>query len=101
MSDTVTLYDIAYEDFASNLYRQIRCDTYGDDLGQTSWLTQHASNQIPHHLQLTPGSNVLEIGCGSGGYAVYLAKEQAVASSASTTMRRPYATLSASHAPET
>ena len=74
MSDTVTLYDIAYEDFASNLYRQIRCDTYGDDLGQTSWLTQHASNQIPHHLQLTPGSNVLEIGCGSGGYAVYLAE---------------------------
>jgi ubiquinone/menaquinone biosynthesis C-methylase UbiE len=74
MPDKVTLYDIAYEDFASNLYRQIRCDTYGDDLGQTSWATQYESNEIPRHLRLTPESHVLEIGCGSGGYAVYLAE---------------------------
>ena len=72
----VDLYDSAYGHYAADVYRQVRIATYGDDLedlGQTSWVTSEESRQIPQLLQLTPASRVLEIGCGSGGYALYLA----------------------------
>ena len=69
----VDLYDNAYGNFASNLYREIREQTYGHDLGQTSWVTREESEGIPHLLGLTAGSKVLEIGCGCGKYAIHLA----------------------------
>jgi ubiquinone/menaquinone biosynthesis C-methylase UbiE len=77
MPDKVEPYDIAYENYASELYRQIRLDTYGNDLGQTSWVGPYESNHIPTQLKLTHDSNVLELGCGSGGYAIYLAERVA------------------------
>jgi SAM-dependent methyltransferase len=77
MSDNVEPYDIAYENYASELYRQIRLETYGNDLGQTSWVGPYESNHIPTQLKLTQDSNVLELGCGSGGYAIYLAERVA------------------------
>ena len=69
----VDLYDSAYSHYAADVYRQVRIATYGEDLGQTSWVTGEESGQIPHILQFTPASRVLEIGCGSGGYALHLA----------------------------
>lgn len=77
MPDKVELYDIAYENYASELYRQIRLDTFGNDLGQTSWSGPYESNHIPTQLKLNQDSNVLELGCGSGGYAIYLAERVA------------------------
>ena len=74
MPDKVEPYDIAYENYASELYRQIRLDTYGNDLGLTSWVGPYESNHIPTQLKLNQDSNVLELGCGSGGYAIYLAE---------------------------
>ncbi len=74
MPDKVELYDIAYENYASDLYRQIRLDTYGNDFGQTSWASLYESNHIPTQLKINQDSNVLELGCGSGGYAIYLAE---------------------------
>lgn len=69
----VDLYDGAYSHYAANVHRQVRIATYGEDLGQTSWVSSDESRQIPRALQLTPASRVLEIGCGSGGYALHLA----------------------------
>ncbi|MFL6426804.1 MAG: class I SAM-dependent methyltransferase [Acidobacteriaceae bacterium] len=69
----VDLYDSAYSHYATDVYRQVRIATYGDDLGQTSWVTGDESREIPQLLELTPASRVLEIGCGSGGYALRLA----------------------------
>jgi len=77
MPDKVELYDLAYENYASDLYRQIRLETYGNDLGQTSWVGPYESNQIPAKLKINHDSNVLELGCGSGGYAIYLAERTA------------------------
>jgi len=74
MPDRIESYDIFYDNYASELYRKIRLDTYRDDLGQTSWTTAFESQEIPRLLKLTPYSQVLEIGCGSGGYAVYVAE---------------------------
>jgi SAM-dependent methyltransferase len=69
----VDLYDSAYSNYAAAVYRQVRIATYGEDLGQTSWVLSEESRQIPRALELTIDSRVLEIGCGSGGYALYLA----------------------------
>jgi SAM-dependent methyltransferase len=75
MSQKVDLYDSAYGNFASDVYRQVRIETYGEDFGQTSWVTTEESNEIPELLDLTSNSFVLEVGCGSGGYALHLAEK--------------------------
>jgi ubiquinone/menaquinone biosynthesis C-methylase UbiE len=74
MSAKVDLYDSAYANYASEVYRQVRIETYGEDFGQTGWTTTEESREIPSRLDLKPDSSVLEVGCGSGGYALYLAQ---------------------------
>ena len=74
MSPQVDLYDSAYANYEAEVYRQIRVATYGKDLGQTSWVTSEESAEIPRALNLTPASQVLEIGCGSGRYALQVAE---------------------------
>ena len=70
----VDLYNSAYGNYASDAYRQVRVETYGDDFGQTSWISAEEAREIPKLLALTRDSHVLEIGCGSGGYALHLAE---------------------------
>ena len=70
----VDLYNGSYGNYALRTYGEIRLETYGEDYGQTSWLTTAESHEIPKLLKLSNKSSVLEIGCGSGGYAVHLAK---------------------------
>ena len=73
MTEKVELYNSAYGNYGAEVYRQIRVETYGEDLGQTSWVTTEESSEIPRMLGLTAGSNVLEIGSGSGRYALQVA----------------------------
>lgn len=74
MSQKVDLYNSAYGNYESDTYRLVRLETYGEDLGQTSWVTTEESREIPQLLVLRPDSFVLEVGCGSGGYALHLAE---------------------------
>jgi SAM-dependent methyltransferase len=69
------LYNNAYGNYASDPYRQVRIETYGRDFGQTSWVTTDESLAIPRLLNLGPDSSLLEVGCGSGGYALHLAEK--------------------------
>lgn len=73
MSQRVDLYNSAYANYELPAYRLVRLETYGEDFGQTSWVTTEESNQIPALLHLSEASSVLEVGCGSGGYALHLA----------------------------
>lgn len=75
MSQRVDLYDSAYGNYELNPYRQVRIETYGEDFGQTSWVTTEESAEIPKLLELKSDSSVLEVGCGSGGYALHLAEQ--------------------------
>jgi ubiquinone/menaquinone biosynthesis C-methylase UbiE len=75
MPAKVELYDTAYGNYELEVYRQVRLETYGRDLGQTSWVTTEESEQIPKLLNLTRDSFVLEVGCGSGRYALRVAEE--------------------------
>ena len=72
MSQKTDLYDSAYRNYESDAYRLVRLETYGEDLGQTSWVTTEESHEIPRLLDVTLNSSVLELGCGSGGYALHL-----------------------------
>ena len=51
MSREVDLYDSAYGNYDSATYRQVRIETYGEDFGQTSWVTTEESNAIPQHAR--------------------------------------------------
>lgn len=76
MPAKVDLYNNAYGNYNAEVYRQISVETYGEDLGQTSWVTAEESAEIPRELRLSPSSRVLEIGCGSGRYALRVAETQ-------------------------
>lgn len=73
MRPKVDLYDGAYGNYQEEVYRQIRVETYGEDLGQTSWVSKEESEEIVKRLGLGRESQVLEIGCGSGRYALNVA----------------------------
>lgn len=74
MSSSVNLYDNIYGDFASVAEETVRRETYGEDMGQSSWVTAGEWLHFADQLGIHAGSNVLEVGSGSGGPAVYLAR---------------------------
>ena len=73
---SVDLYGTAYGNFAAEVLGQVRRDTYGEDFGQSSWVTGHAYRQFFQLLQLAAADHVLDVGCGSGGPALFLARER-------------------------
>src|SRR5437667_8209884 len=52
-SPGVDLYNTAYGNYERDLYREVRLETYGEDFGQTSWVTTEESHEIPRLLGLT------------------------------------------------
>jgi cyclopropane fatty-acyl-phospholipid synthase-like methyltransferase len=69
---TVDLYNNVYSDFGSDAERAVRREAYGEDLGQSSWLTAAEWLGFADRLGINAESDVLEVGSGSGGPAVYL-----------------------------
>jgi ubiquinone/menaquinone biosynthesis C-methylase UbiE len=74
MASRVDIYNTSYGNYERDVYREVRLETYGEDYGQTSWVITEESHEIPRLLELTPGCSVLEIGSGSGRYALYVAE---------------------------
>src|SRR5262245_28248 len=69
----VDLYDNAYSGFANSTEGAVRRQTYGEAIGQSSWMTVQEWLGFADQLNLTDRSDVLEVGSGSGGPAIYLA----------------------------
>ena len=74
MCTTADLYNTSYSHYDDRTYQEVRQETYGLDLGQTSWMTAEEFRSFFDPLGLTPRSHVLEVGCGAGGCAIYLAQ---------------------------
>src|SRR6185436_11664032 len=67
------LYNNIYGDYESPAEAAVRHETYGEDIGQSSWMTATEWLGFADQLQVRAESHVLEVGSGSGGPAVHLA----------------------------
>jgi ubiquinone/menaquinone biosynthesis C-methylase UbiE len=74
MGSEVPFYDRTYGRFQLGAREQVRRETYGEDLGQNSWLTVEEWRTFAGWLGMVEGSQVLDVACGSGGPALYLAR---------------------------
>jgi SAM-dependent methyltransferase len=72
-ASTTRLYDRTYARFELDARQQVRLETYGEDLGQNSWLTADEWREIIGWTALGPGSRALDVACGAGGPALRLA----------------------------
>lgn len=75
MSNHVDLFNSTYGNFEEKVLAEIRQETYGEDIGQTSWITTDEYDRFCGWLNLSAGDHVLEIASGSGGPALYLANK--------------------------
>lgn len=66
-------YD-SYGAWEGSVHAQIRRETYGEDLGQFSWITADEFRKFFRQLNLKADSHVLDVACGSGGPAIFTAQ---------------------------
>lgn len=69
-----SLFYSAYGDFERDVLAQVRRETYGEDIGQFSWITADELRGFFDLLELGAGSEVLDVACGSGGPAIFMAQ---------------------------
>ncbi len=67
-------YDANYKNFETELYAEIRREAFGDDIGQSSWITADEQDRTLPMLNLSPGKSLLDVACGSGGPALRIAE---------------------------
>ena len=74
MTAHAPLYSSAYAGFG--VREQVRHATYGDDVGQSGWVTADELERLADWLELGADSRLLDVGCGFGrpGIAPYLAR---------------------------
>ena len=77
MPEAVDLYNNVYGDFGSRAEAEVRREAFGEDIGQSSWLTADEWLRFADLAQVRGDSRVLEVGSGSGGPAVHLATARA------------------------
>jgi SAM-dependent methyltransferase len=74
MSEPVDLYDATYRHFDEPVLARVRREAFGEDIGQNSWLTADECRTFCAWLGLGPEIHLLEVGCGSGGPALFIAR---------------------------
>jgi cyclopropane fatty-acyl-phospholipid synthase-like methyltransferase len=80
MSNVEIIYDLVYSEAAEIVLDQIgqqafRDGALGEYLGQTGYMTEGELRRFLQLLEVKPGSRMLEVGCGGGGCAVYIASK--------------------------
>ena len=71
----VDLFYNTYANFTGEVLTAIREETFGEDIGQNSWLTVDEYDQFIGWLGLDEHAHVLEVASGSGGPALHLARK--------------------------
>jgi ubiquinone/menaquinone biosynthesis C-methylase UbiE len=74
MMSQVDFYDNFYQSTSSEVQMKVRRETYGEYIGQNSFITVDEYRAWSPLLNVKPDQYVLEIACGSGGPAVFLAQ---------------------------
>ena len=75
MINRIDLFDSTYSRFTEHVLAAIRTETFGQDIGQNSWLTVDEYDRFILGLSLAPEDHILEVASGSGGPALYLANQ--------------------------
>lgn len=75
MRAVVDLYDSHYENIQAEAYQAIRIETYGEDLGQTSWITADECRRFCGWFGRNGMGHLLDVACGSGGISDFIARE--------------------------
>ena len=75
MPGKTNLYDSTYQNFETDVLARVRRKTFGDDIGQNSWTTADEYRAWALLLNVSANTSVLEVACGSGGPALYLAEQ--------------------------
>ncbi len=74
-SGYVDIFDGAYANFTEQVLASIREATFGEDIGQNSWVTADEYEAFIQLLRLSTEAHVVEIASGSGGPALHLARK--------------------------
>src|SRR5215467_10425161 len=74
MADSSNFYTLTYSHFAHPVLAEIRQETFGEDIGQNGWLTAGEYRHYLSWVEVNAASRVLDIGSGSGGPALFLAR---------------------------
>lgn len=98
---TVDLYDSHYGNLLADVQREVRREAYGEDLGQTSWITGEEYRRFLGWLEPGPGTRVLEVACGSGGVAARISADTGAAVVGVDVNERAIAAAAARHSPVT
>ncbi|MFA9418804.1 MAG: class I SAM-dependent methyltransferase [Gammaproteobacteria bacterium] len=73
--ETIDHYDAHYRYYATDLYATIRKEAFGEDIGQTGWLTADEQDDFISKLDIGSGDTLLDIACGSGGPTLRIASK--------------------------
>ena len=88
MSQSVDLYGTAYGNFATEVLEQVRRDTYGEDFGQSSWVTGDESIASSTSPGRTPARAAAEPGATSDATTPALRSSHRAPSSTSSVVAR-------------
>ena len=74
MVPPTNFYESTYGHFSADVREEIWREVYGRDIGQNSWLTAEELERFAALAGWSRETRLLEIGCGSGGPALFLAQ---------------------------
>ncbi len=67
-------YGATYEQFAARVYAEVRAQAFGEDIGQTGWLTADEQDLFIRWLSVNRNGCLLDVACGSGGPTLRVAR---------------------------
>jgi SAM-dependent methyltransferase len=74
VTQRVDLFDSTYAHFTDRVLDAVRKETFGEDIGQNSWVTVDEYERFITWLGLSSKDHVLEVASASGGPALFLAR---------------------------
>jgi SAM-dependent methyltransferase len=74
-ASSVDHYSVAYGNFASELFAEIRREAFGEDIGQNGWLTAGEQDLFIAWLRLSESTHLLDLACGSGKPTLRIAQK--------------------------
>jgi SAM-dependent methyltransferase len=75
LSANIDLFYDTYANFTEQVLASVRAATFGEDIGQNSWVTADEYEGFIQSLRLRDEAHVVEIASGSGGPALHLARK--------------------------